>query len=565
MIEKESVKAYALENAIKHKGKAQQGAVLSSLFSEGLDKSSARDMIPLIAEVLEEVNSLSLEEQKSEYEKLKKRVKKRKTREAGELPELPDAEIGKVVMRVAPFPSGPLHIGNARQVILNDEYVKKYSGRFLLVMDDTIGSEEKQIESEAYDLIKEGIKWLGAECEKTIYKSDRNEIYYKYAEELIEQGHMYVCGCSQEKFHEYKESGVDCPCRHLPSEIQIKRWKKMFSRKTKSGALVVRLKTSMQDPDPAFRDRVMLKISERAHPRTKKKYRVYPAMEFSWAIDDWLFGVTHVLRGIEHQMSTKVQEFIRNLLKVPNPVSIYSGHFQIEGVKISKSKGAKEVKSGQYIGWNDPRLWSLQSLRERGILPEAVREFLLSQGITKSNSKIAIDVLYALNRKYLEDCKRYFFVPEPVKIKISGAPNIKVSLPLHPTKDLGSRVCESFQEFYIPKQDYDLMKNNNYRLMHLLNFNSSDVLMTKPRYFSFISEEPDTKLDAKFIQWLPAEKESLKISVMMPDGSVVNGLGEMELKKLKKDEIVQFERFGFAKLHLMNKKENKAEFWFTHR
>ena len=434
------IRKYALKNAVEHNGKAVQGSVLSSLFAEGLEKDKVKEIAPQIAEVLKEVNSLSLEEQTKQFGPIKETLSHRDVRKEGELPELENAIEGKVVMRIAPYPSGSLHIGNARQAILNDEYCKKYKGKYILAIDDTIGNEGKPIEPEAYDLIVEGLKWLGCNFDSDIfYKSDRNEKYYEYAEELIRKGYMYVCNCEQEKFKELKDNGIECPCRHLQPSEQISRWEQMFDKKTPEGKYVVRLKTNMQDPDPAFRDRVMFKISERKHERVGTKYRVWPSMEFSWAIDDHYLGVTHIIRGIEHQMSTRVQDFIRGIFKWPNPVSMYTGLLILEGIKISKSKGAKEVHSGEYIGWNDPRTWSLQSLRDRGIRAEAIREFMISMGTTKSNSTVPIDMFYAINRKYIENSPRYFFVENPQKIMIKGCPVLETNLPLHAKENLGSR------------------------------------------------------------------------------------------------------------------------------
>lgn len=590
-IDKDVIRIYALENAIKHKGSAQQGAVLAGLFSEGLKKENVKETLPLIQKTISEINSLSIEEQEEEYNKLKdkgKKTHKRKVREEGELPPLPnldEKDKGKIVMRFAPFPSGPLHIGNARQLILNDEYCKKYDGKLILVMDDTIGSEAKPISPEAYDLIEEGVKFLDIKYDKKIiYKSDRIEKYYSYAEEMIKKGYMYVCSCSQEEMREKRAKGVDCSCRHLPIEEQIKRWEKMFLKSTSPGDFTVRLKTDMNHPNPAFRDRVMFRISDRTHPRTKNKFRVYPLLEFSWAIDDHLLGITHIIRGIDLMMETKVEKFIWDIFKWPHPTVVHTGFLAIEGIKISKSKGAQEVRSGEYIGWNDPRTWSLQSLRDRGINPKAIRDFILNMGITKSNSTVPIDVLYAINKKYIDESPRYFFIPNPIKIKIKGTPKIKKELPLHPNTEtnkkliekekLPKREYETIQEFYIPEEDSKSFQNQDYRLMHLLTFNSDQILKVKPREFSFVSEQPSNDKigikNTKFLQWLPANEEDkksnppIKVKIRMPNNEIIKGLGENSLKRLKENQIVNFERFGYCKLQKKQKKTDELEFWFTH-
>jgi len=558
-ISKEVIKAYALENAVKYKGKAEEHAVLSGLFAEGLEKSQIKEYLRKIKNVVKKINSLDVEKQKKELKKIDYKISKREVREG--LVELPNAEKREVIMRIAPFPSGPLHIGNARTFILNDEYIKIYGGKLFLVMDDTIGSKEKPIEPEAYKLIEEGVKWLGVEYDKkVIYKSDRFEKFYAYAEEMIKKGYMYICECNQGKMRELKTKGIECSCKRFSPQEQLERWKKMFI--APQGSMCVRLKTSMQDPDPAFRDRVMFKISDNLHPRTKNKYRVYPSMDFSWAIDNHLLGVTHILRGVDLAIETRVEKHIWNIFGWEHPEIIYNGHFAIEGVKISKSKGAKEVKSGEYIGWDDPRTWSLQSLRNRGILPEAVRQFILSIGLNKKNIKMPIEVLYAFNRKFLEKAPRYFFVEAPEKIRIKGCPELTAKIPIHPNKKIGCREYKTKQEFLISKPDYEIMQNKNYRLMHLLNFRSEQVLAIKPREFSFISEEPTNDLQTKFIHWLPANADNIKTEVRMPDNFIIKGLGEPELKKLKVGAIIQFERFGFVRLR--KKEKDRLEFWLAH-
>ncbi|MEK6848042.1 MAG: glutamate--tRNA ligase family protein [Nanoarchaeota archaeon] len=274
------IKAYALKNAIDF-GKADAGRILPKLFQHGLKKDEIKIVLPIVQKIVKEINSLSISDKKGEFEKFKNFVHE-KIEEEKKLSEL-DKSGREMVFRLAPFPSGAMHLGNAKTYLLNALYAEKYGARVLLVMDDTIGSEEKQAVPEAYQLIEDAFEWLNVKYEKpVVYKSDRLDIYYSYGEKLIEKDKAYVCTCKQEKLRKNREEGKECECRNLKRDEQKKRWKAMF--KGKEGSAVVRIKTSMQDKNPAFRDRVLFKISERAHPRVGKKYRVWPTLEMSWLL-----------------------------------------------------------------------------------------------------------------------------------------------------------------------------------------------------------------------------------------------------------------------------------------
>ncbi len=454
----EKILAYALKNALEHDGKAQPGSIISSLFHEGLEKTQVKEIMPLIQETVKKINLMSKEDQEKEFKKERNEVSHRETRAEDELPELPEAKKGKVVMRIAPYPSGPLHIGNTRQLLLNDEYVKEYGGKLYLIIDDTIGSEEKQILPEAYKMIEDGAKWLDVKYENpVILKSDRLELYYKYAEELIKKGKAYVCYCNQETLRENRKAQKECEHRLQTPEQAMKEWKKMFSMK--EGQATLRIKTSMQHPNPAFRDRVLFRISERIHTKVKKKYKIWPLLEFSWAIDDHLLAMTHIVRGKELMIETDMEKYIMDIFKWPHPVFIHTGLLQFEGIKLSKSKGQKEVKEGRYIGWHDPRLWSLQSLEKRGIQPEAIRKFIVSLGINQNEITVPVDILYKYNRDLIRDNavkatfennakgKLSIFMPDASIIKFNSDINLK------PLKDgriihfLGFGFCQ-----YNPKE-----------------------------------------------------------------------------------------------------------------
>ena len=187
------IKAYALKNALEF-GKADASKVLPKLFQHGLEKKDIGIVMKEIKKIVDEINSLKKEELEKEFELWKEYVKERVEKER-ELPELPNAS-GEMIFRLAPFPSGALHIGNAKTYLLNALYAEKYHAKTLLVMDDTIGSEEKQIIPEAYKLLTDAFDWLGVKYQKPIiYKSDRLEIYYEYGKKLIEKNKAYVCSC----------------------------------------------------------------------------------------------------------------------------------------------------------------------------------------------------------------------------------------------------------------------------------------------------------------------------------------------------------------------------------
>ena len=548
---KDTALKYALQNAIRHDGKADIGAVIGKILGNNPSwKQNIKDLQNEVNLVISDVNKLGLEEQiKKLGEIAPELLNEEKRDETKTLPDLPDVK-REVIMRIAPFPSGALHIGNAYPAIINDEYTKRYNGKLLLIIDDTVGSEEKTISKDAYKLIPDGLKWLGVNFQKKVlYKSNRLKIYYKYAKIIIKKGKAYACSCDSERLRDNRAKGIECPCRNNSIKTNLAEFNNMLT-KYKEGQAVIRLKTDMKHPNPAFRDRVLFRISEKEHPRVKNKYRVWPLLEFSWAVDDHLLGMTHIIRGKELMIESDMERYIWNIFNWPSPVLLHSGLLQIEGVKISKSKARREVESGEYFGWDDPRTWSLQSLKRRGFKQQAIRNLFMNIGFTQSEIKVPIDSLYAENRKIIDKtCNRYFFIENPSKLKIKNAPKLKVKVPMHPEfQDQGQRLFSTYDEFYLADS---LEENKTYRLMNLFNFRNSE----------FISKEHDEKLNAKLIHWLPASKKVVNVEILMGDASVKKGLGEYALKKLKVGDQVQFVRFGFCRLD--RKEKDKLVFWFT--
>jgi len=394
-------RAYALKNAIAYKGKAQQGAVISGLFNEGLKKNKVKDYIKDISKIIKQVNSLSLEEQKKEFEKLKNKVSERKVREG--LPDLPGAKKGKVIMRFSPSPSGAFHIGHAMTACLSFLFVKKYGGKFYIRIEDT---NPENIYKPAYKMIKQESEWLFDGIAKIVIQSERMNLYYKYAEKLIKKNSAYVCTCSKEEFKDFVKNKKNCPCRKLSVKENLERWKKMLDRTGyKEGEAVLRFKSSMKHKNPAMRDFPLARINETPHPLQKKKYRVWPLMNLAVPVDDIEMKMTHIIRAKDHRDNAKRQEMIYKVLGKKFPWTGFLGRYKFKDLELSSTKIRQAIEKGKYFGWDDKRLPTIASLKKQGYKPQAFWKFAERIGLSESDKvmdkKEYFDLLDSFNKDFV--------------------------------------------------------------------------------------------------------------------------------------------------------------------
>ncbi|MFX0135073.1 MAG: glutamate--tRNA ligase [Candidatus Hodarchaeota archaeon] len=572
-----------LKNAVKFNGKPNKKAIMGKLMASRPDlKNQIKIVLPLLDQIIDDILKLDLGEQIEKLLQLDPHAldKKETLEEKKELPELPNlSKYEKVVMRLAPYPSGALHIGNARMVVLNHEYVKKHNGELILFYDDTIGSPKslrdspkaKYVLPEAYDLIKEGLEWLGVEYNKIYYKSDRLEISYEYCKELIKDNIAYVCFCPADEFRDkFKRQKIGCPHRNQSIEKNLEEWEAMLNRKYQEGQAVVRLKTGMDQKDPALRDQIIMRISEAEHPKVGNKYIVWPMLEYSWAIDDYLIGATHILRGIDLFKEGIIEEFIWDHFGWKKAELLYYGRLNFADMKLSKTESRNNIQSGNYEGWEDPRTWSLQSLKKRGIRPEALRETLLDLGMSQSGITFSVNWLYSKNQDIIDEISnRYFFVEDPFIVIIKKVPEVEYIAepllhPTHPEKGKRKIKCSSKNNqliLLIALSDAkDFKKDQIIRLKDLINIQIKDINLNDKKISAVYHSK---ELDREFliIQWVP-EDENINVSILKPDGKISKGKGEINLSKIPMNQTIQFERYGFV-----NPIELKNEYlycYFTH-
>lgn len=542
----ELARKYALANAYEFRGKANMKAVVGKILAERPKlKDDMKAVMATVERTISEVNRLTPEEQKKELESIFPeyfRKEKRETKK--ELPPLPGVS-GEVVTRLPPEPNGFLHIGHGLSFFFNYYYARRYGGRLILRFEDTNPEKERL---EYYEKIKEDIRWLKLDWDEERCVSGDLPALYEYAERLIESEQAYVCECPQEKIKEYRFGKKTCGCRERSNEENKRMWREMFA----SSKPILRLKGDMKSVDVEMRDPTLFRVVQTPHPIQKEKYRVWPTYDFECSVEDAILGITHVLRS--NEFHTHLQNHIRNLLGLRHPTIIQYSRFNVRDSPAAKRKIKPLIEKGIVPGWDDVRLTTLRGLKRRGIVPETIHTLAHEMGLSTSEPEIDWSIIEAINRKIIDpSTRRLFFVPEPVRLIVDGAPEIRVTLNFHPHNDLGVREIETHGIFFVPRSDFVGKEGHVVRLKDLYNIKIEEV--GEDIHAVFHSRE---LAKTEKLQWVT--EDCIPISVDVAGSLFINdeynpqslvtreGFAERACETLVEGDIVQFERVGFARL-----------------
>lgn len=541
----------AIQNAIEYSGKAAPGSVIGRIMSIRQDlRPHGKILSPLIAKKVAQANKLATDEgldylrsilETEAPELLEQRQKQAKR--TG-LPELFNAEKGKVVLRFAPNPNGPLSFGHARGIIINGEYAKEYDGELILRFDDTDTSVKPPM-LEAYDLIQKEAEWLlGFVPHRVVIASDRIEHYYQYVEQMLNGGFGYVCKCSAETFREYRVSMTECPCRAYSKMENLELWQGMLDGSFQPGEAVVRVRTDMALKNPALRDWPALRIQDtetNPHPRKDigSRYRVWPLLDFQSAVEDHLQGVTHIIRGKDLMDSTRKQKLLYEHFGWKYPETMYWGRVKVhEWGGFSTSQMRKDIESGLFEGWSDPRLPTIASLSGSGIQATALRNFWIELGVTQKDIAVPLATLYSHNIKIIDDdAPRIAFIREPIALTLEGVNETVVELPTHPnTTGLGTRKIQLHDAVvYIEKADLQ------HKTLRLKEFGDFDIEGNTAR---FVAKERTDK--RKIVHWTSKNSSVDASLVQVIDGEICRLDGKLESHQLAVNTPVQIERIGYG-------------------
>jgi glutamyl-tRNA synthetase len=564
---RKEIRKIALQNAFDHEGKTQEKVVLAKILGTKPEfRSKVKEIVGDIAEIVSSVNQISFEEQRKEIEENFPEIliPKEKIEEREGLPPLKGAEQGKVITRFPPEPNGYPHIGHAKAAIINAEYARMYGGKFILRMDDTNPEAERM---EYHAAIKVGLDWLGVKFDIIKNTSDDMELFYKKGIELINTGRAYVCTCKRDDISNNRKERKACKCSRGDIKQNVQGWEKMFD-KFKPGDAIVRFRGDMKADNAVMRDPVLFRIIDEKHYTLGNKYRIWPSYDFAVAIEDSNDGVTHAFRSKEFELRKELIDAILDALNMRKPYQDFFSRLEFKGMPISKRILKPLIEEGKVSWYDDPRLPTLESLRRRGIRPEAIKKFILSLGLTKANTLAPFDTLESFNRKFVDaESIRLFMVSKPKKLTIKKLPFLFVEIPNHPTKDMGKRKINLDENFYISGEDaVNIKEGTQIRLLGLGNVVISKI--SGELEGEFIEDGNIT--DIQKIQWVP-QKNAHVIKILIPKQLFIddefneNSLEELEVYtephylQLKDGEEIQFVRFGYCR------KDSQNQAIFTHK
>ncbi len=323
-----------------------------------------------------------------------------------------------VRVRIAPSPTGNLHIGTARTAVFNWLFAHRHQGVFVLRVEDTDAARSRP---EYTENIKSGLEWLGLNWDEgPFFQTQRLDQYQQAVQTLLDKGLAYPCYCSPEELDEIRETqqakgqapGYDNRHRNLTSEAKqafeaegrkpVIRFK-IDGERTIAWKDVIRDTVTWQGSDLGG-DMVIARTAENDEPYGQALYNL------AVVVDDIDMNISHVIRGEDHIANTAKQILLYEALAGEIPIFAHTPLIlNEEGRKLSKRDGVTSIDDFRKMGFLPEALvnymtllgWTFpDSTQEIFTLEEAAKEFDLER-VNKAGAKFDWDKLDWLNSQYL--------------------------------------------------------------------------------------------------------------------------------------------------------------------
>jgi len=393
--------------------------------------------------------------------------------------------MSKVATRFAPSPTGPLHIGGVRTALFNWLYSKNQNGTFHLRIEDTDRERSKDIYKEQ---IISSLKWLGINYDGEEYIQSQNlDKHVEVANLLLKNNQAYKCYCSVDDIEKEKERArqkklpyiYGRKCRDLTEKDSTKDIKPVIRFKSKiEGSSILKdlVQGEVEINNNTIEDFIILRNDGT------------PTYNLSATVDDHLMNMTHIIRGDDHKINTFKQKqiYLAMKWKVPEFAHIPLIHTS-EGKKLSKRDNASTLDDYSKIGILPDALrnyllrlgWSHEN-KEIFTLKESIEHFNL-EGIGKSPSKLDMSRIFSMNEYYIKNIDEnelYIHLDEyckNFKDKIKPEKEIKIKSSLHFLKNKAKTL-------------EDIFNNAKYIILDEIKFDDQDIKLIDDKAKKIIME-----------------------------------------------------------------------------
>lgn len=486
---------------------------------------------------------------------------------------LEGAIAGKVVTRFPPEPSGYLHIGHAKAVLLNDYFARRYKGRLILRFDDTNPSKEKAEYEEAIvvDLAK-----LNVKPDLVTYTSDYFNAISSYAKFLIANGLAYMDDTPQEQMKEERGERQESKHRNQTPEEALKYFKSMCSGSEEGSVWCLRAKIDMKSDNGTMRDPVLFRQNTTPHHRSGTKYKAYPTYDLACPIVDSLEGVTHALRTTEYNDRDEQYQWILKALSLRR-VRIHAfSRVNFMNTVLSKRKLTWFVEQGLVTGWDDARFPTVRGVVRRGIDITALRNFMTSQGASRNIVNLDWSTFWAENKKEIDKkAKRFMAIDEAdhTRLAITNAPKESeygfLETTCHPKNPaLGKRAIRISSEVLLETVDVGGIEVGEEIV--LLRWGVVKITKCDGQLEGEYIPGGDFKKAKRKLSWVASVSDNTPVVLTEFDNLVskekldegdkfedflnqntiasTKAIGDAGLKTLQEHEVIQLERRGFYRV-----------------
>jgi glutamyl-tRNA synthetase len=490
---------------------------------------------------------------------------------------LEGAVAGRVVTRFPPEPSGYLHIGHAKAVLLNDYYAKRYKGRLIVRFDDTNPSKEKE---EYQESIVQDLAKLGVTPNVVSYTSDYFDTCVGYAKYMIRNGYAYMDDTPQEQMKVERADRKDSVHRNQTPEEAMKCFELMCSGSEEGSKWCLRAKIDMKSDNGTMRDPVLFRQNLTPHHRSGTKYKAYPTYDLACPIVDSIEGVTHALRTTEYDDRNDQYQWIQKALGLRRVRVHTFSRVNFKNTVLSKRKLTWFVDNGYVTGWDDARFPTVRGVVRRGININALRNFMYSQGSSKRIVLMDWTVFWSENKKEIDKAAKRFMAINPkgnnVTLHVTNAPAESdfafVETSCHP-KDpaLGSRAIRISNKVLLETVDVEgIQVGENIVLMRwgVVKINKVDAEsnVLEGEYLP----DGNFKSAERKLSWLADVTNNIPIVLMEFDNLISKDkieedenfedfinpntlastevVGDAGLKMLHEHDIIQLERRGYYRV-----------------